>query len=446
MRLSVIGTGYLGAVHAACMASMGHDVVGVDTDATRIELLEHGHAPFFEPGLSKLVRRGIKAGRLQFSSSLTYAAEFADVHFICVGTPQLRSGAADVSYVEAAVTELASKVKRPALIVGKSTVPVGTAARLAAQIAHLMPAGDLIEVVWNPEFLREGYAVKDTMNPDRIVVGVHGPRGADVLQEVYEDLIHSGTPYMVTDLATAELVKVAANAFLATKVSFINAMSELCEQTGADVTTLAQAVGCDPRIGSRYLHPGLGFGGGCLAKDLRAFTARADELGVGEALNFLREVDAINLRRRRRTTEIATLMLGGSVADQAVAVLGASFKPNSDDVRDSPALDVATMLQSRGASVRVHDPQAIGNARVAAPSLDYTPDITKALEGARLTLHLTEWETYSNLDPATVRDVVEEPRLLDARNALDLDRWRKEGWIAHALGHALTPRTGPEPR
>jgi UDPglucose 6-dehydrogenase len=440
MRLTVIGTGYLGAVHAACMAELGHEVLGVDNDTEKTELLAHGHAPFFEPGLPELLSRGVDSGRLRFSSSVAEAAEFADVHFICVGTPQrMGSGAADVSYVEKAVRDLALNLHHPALIVGKSTVPVGTAARLSALATRVAPAGERVQVAWNPEFLREGFAVDDTLRPDRIVVGAQDPRAAEVLREVYDRLLDCDHPLIVTDLATAELVKVAANAFLATKISFINAMAEVCEKAGADVTVLATAIGRDPRIGPRFLTPGLGFGGGCLGKDIRAFVTRADELGVGKALNFLREVDEINLRRRRRTVDVATAMLGGSVNGRRIGVLGASFKPDSDDVRDSPALCVAASLQMQGAHVRVHDPQAIENARAAYPALDYTNEVCKALEGSHLTLHVTEWQDYRNLDPPLIRELVEEPRLLDARNALDHKRWRAGGWMVQAIGRPLLP-------
>jgi UDPglucose 6-dehydrogenase len=435
MRMTVIGTGYLGAVHAACMAELGHDVLGVDADPQKVDLLASGRAPFFEPGLPEMLARGVESGRLRFTVSLAEAAEFADVHFVCVGTPQRPgSHAADVSHVDAVVQQLARLLRRPGLVVGKSTVPVGTASRLAALVADLAPAGSDVDVAWNPEFLSEGFAVRDTLHPDRVVVGVRTERAGRLLQELYEPLLTGGAPFIVTDLATAELVKVAANAFLATKVSFINAMAEVCEATGADVSVLAGALGHDPRIGSRFLAAGLGFGGGCLPKDIRAFMARSVELGVGEALTFLGEVDRINMRRRRKIVETATAMLGHFLADKQIAVLGASFKPNSDDVRDSPALDVAASLQRGGARVRVHDPQAIENARAAIPTLDYTDDVTKALEGAHLTLHLTEWGEYRDLDPAILREVVAEPRLLDGRNALDLGRWARAGWVVRSPG------------
>lgn len=434
MRITVIGTGYLGAVHAAGMAQLGHDVLGVDVDAAKIEQLAAGHAPFFEPGFPELLRNNISAGRLKFSTSLKEAADFGDVHFICVGTPQSAgSTAADMKYVDAVIEGLGPNLKRPCLIVGKSTVPVGTAARLSTKLAELAPLAHA-EVAWNPEFLREGFAVNDTLHPDRLVVGVASP-GADAqLREVYATILDAGTPYISTDVATAELVKVSANAFLATKISFINAISEICEAVGADIMPLATALGYDARIGNRFLSPGLGFGGGCLPKDIRAFLARAEELGIEESLAFLRNVDSINVKRRQSAVKLARGMLGGSLDNRRIAVLGASFKPNSDDVRDSPALSVANALQSQGAHVRVHDPEAIENARAAYRSLNYTTEVEKALEGAELTLHLTEWQEYRQLDPTHLSTLVTSPCILDARNALDIDHWRAAGWTVRAMG------------
>jgi UDPglucose 6-dehydrogenase len=438
MRLTVIGTGYLGAVHAACMAELGHDVLGVDVDQAQIESLTRGRAPFFEPGFPELLSRAVASGRLRFTTSFAEAGRFGGVHFLCVGTPQSAgTGAADLRHLRSAVEQLARNVVRPSLVVGKSTVPVGTAAQLEALANTFAPAGREVTLAWNPEFLREGSAVGDTLRPDRIVVGTRTAEAVGVLREVYAAVLERGTPFIATDLATAELVKVAANAFLATKISFINAMAEVCEAADADVVTLAAAIGHDPRIGSRFLSAGLGFGGGCLPKDIRAFTARATELGVGRAVGFLREVDDINLRSRRRVVDLARRMVGTTLSGQRVAVLGAAFKPDSDDIRDSPALDVAASLHAEGAEVRVHDPQAVENAREAFPSLDFTTEVAKVTEGAHLVLHLTEWQEYRSLDPSSLLDLVATPRLLDARNALDLERWRHVGWIAQALGRPL---------
>jgi UDPglucose 6-dehydrogenase len=430
LRLSVIGTGYLGAVHAACMAELGHEVLGVDVDADRVAMLSRGQAPIFEPGLSELLGRNIAAGRLRFTTSLDAAAAFADVHFVCVGTPQ-RPGldAADLRPVDAVIDGLAAAVRRPCLVVGKSTVPVGTAARLGDRLATLSPVA--VDVAWNPEFLREGYAVHDTLHPDRIVAGVRSLAAERTLRQVYAAV---DAPFLVTDLATAELVKVAANAFLATKISFINAMAEVCETAGADVVGLADALGHDTRIGRSFLDAGLGFGGGCLPKDIRAFHARGVELGVGDAVGFLRDVDETNLRCRRRTVDLARDMVGGSFAGRDVAVLGAAFKPGSDDIRDSPALYVADAIAREGAQVRVHDPAALDNARAAFPELDYADDVPKACELADVVLHLTEWAQYRELDPARLATGVRHARLLDARNCLDRQRWTTAGWTVRSPG------------
>lgn len=435
MRITVIGTGYLGAVHAAGMAQLGHEVLGVDIDAAKIDRLNLGQAPFYEPEFPELLRANLASNRLRFSTSLQEAAGFGDVHFLCVGTPQLPgSTAADMKFVNGVIEELAPHLRRPCVIVGKSTVPVGTAARLTAMVAKLAPVGSMAQVAWNPEFLREGFAVNDTLNPDRLVVGVASADAETILKEVYAPILTAGTPYITTDITTAELVKVSANAFLATKISFINAISEVCEAVGADVMPLAAALGHDARIGSRFLSPGVGFGGGCLPKDIRAFLARAKELGVEEALEFLRNVDTINTNRRHGAVSLARKMLGNSLKGKRIAVLGAAFKPNSDDVRDSPALSVAHALQSHGAHVRVHDPQAIENARAAYPLLNYTTEVHKAFEGAQLAVHLTEWQEYRELDPWHISTLVTATQILDARNTLDIDNWRSAGWTVRAMG------------
>jgi UDPglucose 6-dehydrogenase len=435
MKITVIGTGYLGAVHAACMAEIGHDVLGVDVDEAKIAALATGRTPFFEPGLGDLLARTVNSGKLRFSTSLAETADFGDVHFICVGTPQRHgSYAADLQHIDAVVQGLAPHLQRDCLVVGKSTVPVGTASRLAGQVASLSPAGVGAEVAWNPEFLREGHAVNDTLHPDRLVAGVTSSRADDILRDVYAPIMAEGVPYISTDLSTAELVKVSANAFLATKISFINAMSDVCEASGGDIVTLAEAIGHDPRIGHRFLSAGLGFGGGCLPKDIRAFMARAGELGAEEALTFLREIDEINMRRRRRTVDMARTLVGGSFLGKNIAVLGAAFKPESDDVRDSPALNVAAAIHLQGGEVRVHDPEAIDNARALFPTLDYVYEVEKACERADIILHLTEWKEYRELDPAAVATVVRTPRVLDTRNALDIDLWRSAGWTFRALG------------
>ncbi|TDC57998.1 UDP-glucose/GDP-mannose dehydrogenase family protein [Actinomadura sp. KC345] len=439
-RLTVIGTGYLGATHAACMADLGFEVLGLDVDEERIARLSAGDLPFFEPGLEPVLRRGLESGRLRFTSSYTEAAEFGEVHFLCVGTPQ-KSGeyAADLTYVDDAIVTLAPLLHRPCLVVGKSTVPVGTAARLAETMARLAPVGDDALLAWNPEFLREGFAVQDTLHPDRIVAGLPADQGAaghaeKVLREIYRTMIAAGTPFITSDYPTAELVKVSANAFLATKISFINAMAEVCEAAHADVTKLSEALSYDDRIGGKFLGPGLGFGGGCLPKDIRAFMARAGELGADQALTFLREVDEINIRRRIRMVDLARQMLGGSFAGRTVGVLGASFKPNSDDVRDSPALDVAASIRAQGAAVTVYDPQAMRNARRAQPSLEYGESAMSAAHGAHVVLLLTEWAEFRDMDPLALGEAVAERNIVDGRNALDPERWRAADWNYRALG------------
>ncbi len=449
VKMSVIGTGYLGAVHAACMADLGHDVIGVDTDAERVASLNRGVAPLYEPGLDDLLKSALSSGRLKFTTDIQQAAQQADVHFICVGTPQIAGGeAADLSFVWSAVDSLAPHLRAGALVVGKSTVPVGTAEAVARRVIDLVPAGTAVETAWNPEFLREGFAIEDTVSPDRLVIGVsNDPRNRSTSQStdgvtqaeatlriVYSSILAKGTPLIVTDFATAELVKVAANAFLATKISFINAMAEICESTGANVTELANAIGQDPRIGSRFLRAGIGFGGGCLPKDIRAFMARADELGLAESVAFLREVDEINQRRRQAAKKHIVDMLGGQVDGKVIAFLGAAFKPDSDDVRDSPALQIAKELHDEGAIVRVHDPRAQNNAKRNYPELEYPPDVEQTVVGADLVAHMTEWGEYRKIDPKSMYELVRRRLLFDGRNELDLAAWQQAGWVTRSLG------------
>ncbi|WP_237571391.1 UDP-glucose dehydrogenase family protein [Mycolicibacterium lacusdiani] len=437
MRMSVIGTGYLGAVHAVCMAHLGHDVVAYDTDASKIDMLSAGSSPFYEPGFDELLATVLATGRLRFTKSPAEAVAGASVHFVCVGTPQLPgSDAADVQYVDGAFRMVAENADCDGLIVGKSTVPVGTAQRLAAELAT-SPLG--LELAWNPEFLREGKAIEDTLRPDRLVFGVTSEHAEKTLQEVYGPIIDAGTPHLTSDLATSELVKVAANAFLATKISFINAMAEVCDLVDADVVTLSRALGYDDRIGARFLNAGLGFGGGCLPKDIRAFSARAGELGASHTLRFLHEVDKINIRQREKAVEVARAAVGGEFLGKSIAVLGAAFKPNSDDVRDSPALNVAAAMHLKGADVRVHDPKAIENAKARFPTLGYFDSAEAACRNVDLVVLATEWEEYCTIDPVAFRSVVREPRLLDTRNAIDRQYWSDAGWQMFGLG-----RGGPK--
>ena len=433
LKLSVIGTGYLGATHAACMASLGFEVIGFDTEASKIDLLSKGKVPFYEPELEELLSDQIKSGRLTFTNNVADLAD-ADVHFICVGTPQIKNGnAADLTFVNSALESIAKHVKPGGLVVGKSTVPVGTATKLRNRLLELNPKADL---AWNPEFLREGFAVEDTLRPNRLVVGVENDSAEQLLKEVYATNLKDKTPWVRADLPTAELVKVAANSFLATKISFINAMAEICEAAGGDVTVLAKAIGYDPRIGSRFLQAGIGFGGGCLPKDIRAFMARAEELGASQAVEFLKEIDAINLRARQRIIELVRKDLSDNLQGKKVAILGAAFKPDSDDVRDSPALDIAAQIQAAGAIVTVHDPKAIANAQKRFPALNFAGDVNTTLKDAEIVLHLTEWKIYREIDPVKVKSIVKNPIVIDGRNALDRELWQSAGWKFRALGRS----------
>jgi UDPglucose 6-dehydrogenase len=430
--LSVVGLGYLGTTHAACMSSLGYTVIGIDTDKNKVAQLSRGELPFYEPGLEELLKSQLQSGRLTFSTDYSLV-EKADVHFVCVGTPQQKDSlAANMTYVRAAMASLAPHLKSGSLVVGKSTVPVGTAQILASEL----PTN--AELAWNPEFLREGFAIEDTLRPNRLVVGVTSDRAENIMREVYAPMVEIGTPWIRADLPTAELVKVAANSFLATKISFINAMAEVCEAAGADVTVLAQAIGHDPRIGNKFLQAGIGFGGGCLPKDIRAFMARAEELGAKAAVEFLREIDAINLRARQRIIEVVRSILSDDLTQFKIAVLGAAFKPESDDVRDSPALDIAAQLNGAGADVTVHDPKAIANAKKRFPALKFAETILDCLADADLVLHLTEWREYRDLDPKDLLSIVKTPRIIDGRNVLDREKWRSAGWKFHALGRSDT--------
>jgi UDPglucose 6-dehydrogenase len=433
LKLSVIGTGYLGATHAAAMASLGFQVVGIDVDEEKIAMLREGKVPFFEPDLEELLEAEVKTGRLTFATDFSAISD-CDVHFVCVGTPQKKDSlAADLTYVDASMKAVASHAKAGSLIVGKSTVPVGTADRLSRIVKEINPD---IELAWNPEFLREGFAVEDTLRPNRLVVGVTSNRAEDILKEVYAPLLANNVPWIRSDLPTAELVKVAANSFLATKISFINAMAEICEAAGGDVTVLAKAIGYDPRIGSRFLQAGIGFGGGCLPKDIRAFMARSEELGARQSLEFLREIDSINLRARQRMIDLVRQDLGLDLKGKKIAVLGAAFKPDSDDVRDSPALDIAVQISEAGAEVHVHDPKAIEPARRRFPKLTYSSSIEEVASGSDAILHLTEWKMYREIDPIILKPKVKQAIVIDGRNALDRERWLSAGWKFRALGRS----------
>ncbi|UUU19136.1 UDP-glucose dehydrogenase family protein [Streptomyces sp. DSM 40750] len=437
MKLTVVGCGYLGTTHAACMAELGHEVLGMDCDIDKVTVLASGKAPFFERGLDDLLSKHVKSGRLRFTASYAEAADFGDLHFIGVGTPQQPGEHAyDLTHLFTAVRQLAPRLTHPAVVAVKSTVPVGTAPRVRDLVHAYAPAGDAIEVAWNPEFLRESFAVEDTLRPDRLVLGFDTERSwaETVLRQCFEKIIKAGTPTIVTDWATAELAKASANAFLATKISFINAMAEVCEASGADVGRLADILGHDARIGRRGMRPGLGFGGGCLPKDIRGFMARAGELGVDQALTILREVDAINNRRRERMVDLAREQVGGNLGGRRITVWGAAFKPDTDDIRDSPALAVARKLHELGATVTVTDPQALDNARKLHPELDYADDPITAVQDTDLLLHLTEWPQYSHIDPHHLAARTTTPKVIDGRGTLDPARWREAGWTFRALG------------
>ncbi len=435
LRISVIGTGYLGLTHAVCMADLGHEVLAIDVDAEKIAKAARGETPFFEPGLEPLLRKNLDAGRLRFTDSFAEVGEFGDVHFICVGTPQVKdgSGSADLSYVFSAADALAPHLTRATLVVGKSTVPVGTSREVIARVHAAAPAGELVDYAFNPEFLREGYAVQDSLTPDRIVFGVTSDAAEKLMRAVYAIPLASGIPGMTMDLETAELVKVAANSFLATKISFINVMAEMCEASGGDVLKLADAIGIDERIGRKFLSPGLGFGGGCLPKDIRAFRATAEDKGVDSLVDLLTTVDAINLGRRDRVITLARQAVG-DLAGKRVAVLGAAFKPNSDDIRDSPSLAISGRMADEGAVVAVHDPVAMANAARVRPDLRYADSVHEAAEGADIVLHLTEWADYRAIDPDALRSIVANPVLIDGRCTLDAAAWRAAGWTVLVPG------------
>ena len=433
-RLSVIGTGYLGVTHSVCMASLGHEVVALDKDPEKILALAVGKMPFHEPELPEMLTSALARGKLSFTTEFKQIAEQADIHFLCVGTPQSDdSGAADLSQIKSAVAELAPLLTKPCLVIGKSTVPVGTAKWISDYFAENSPAGSEVHVVWNPEFLREGFAVQDTLHPDRVVLGITHEADVDILKEVYADALTAETPLIVTDYATAELVKVAANAFLATKISFINSFADLADKVGADVATLADAIGHDTRIGRKFLNAGIGFGGGCLPKDIRALQARATELGLSEQFAFLKNVDAVNQSRRTHVVELARKELG-SLSGKTITILGAAFKPDSDDIRDSPALDIALALADGGATVQLHDPVALPQVRARKLPVKAIDDVSEAFAGADLVLHLTEWQNYRELNPEKLGQTVKTKRIIDGRNVLDRNLWSNAGWQITYLG------------
>ncbi len=432
MKVTVIGLGYLGATHAVAMAELGHEVIGIEPDSSKLDSLKSGILPFHEPGLDQALTKVLQEQRITFQSEHNENSARADLHFICVGTPQTKgSDAADTSYVVSAAKELAAWIKPESVVAGKSTVPVGTAAGLRAAMSEI--AGFDVHMAWNPEFLREGTALEDSLKPDRIVVGTWSQHSVNILREVYAPILKTGTPFLELDVPTAELVKVAANAFLATKISFINAMAEVAEVSGADAVSLAKAIGYDERIGNKFLRTGIGFGGGCLPKDIRGFVARAEELGVGSAVDFLKDVDAVNLRRRDKVVELAKQELG-SLTGKAITMLGISFKPDSDDLRDSPALEISQRLTALGAKVTVHDPVSLVPLATRSPELLREENLISAASGAQLVILGTEWKQYREIDPVELGKVVATKTVIDGRNVLDVAKWQGAGWRVIALG------------
>ena len=427
----MIGLGYLGATHALAMAQLGHQVTGIDTDTAKVDSLNAGRAWFHEPGMQDALAESLSDGSVEFQSGFDLTTR-PEVTFICVGTPQsAASGSVDTSFVMSAGRSLARLITADEVVVGKSTVPVGTAALLRGQMSEI--AGFPIHLAWNPEFLREGTALRDSLNPDRIVIGSWDECSTQKLKEVYKPILDLGTPLVEVDVPTAELVKVAANAFLATKVSFINAMAEIAEASGADAVELARAIGYDDRIGNKFLRAGIGFGGGCLPKDIRGFVARADELGAGDAVSFLKDVDAINQRRREKVVELSRQELG-ELTSKKVLVLGLSFKPDSDDMRDSPALDIALRLAEAGAQVTVHDPVALRALGDKHEELIREQELTLAAKDQDLVILGTEWAEYKSMNPAEFGKLVANKLIIDGRNVLDVEAWQAAGWRLIALG------------
>ncbi len=435
MKISVIGLGYLGTTHAVAMAQLGHHVIGIEPDDTRIQALAAGILPFFEPGLEDALRQAVSSGNISFQTQHDDLSAASDIHFICVGTPQISGQqSADTSYVFAAASQLAAVLKPSSLVVGKSTVPVGTARNLITTMQEI--SGFTPRLCWNPEFLREGTALADSMSPDRIVIGSDDPEYNQALKTCYQTMTDQGIPILELDLETTELVKVSANAFLATKISFINAMAEIAEASGADAVRLAEAIGLDNRIGKSFLRTGIGFGGGCLPKDIRGFIARADELGVGESLAFLKEVDQINLRRRQRIVSLATEELG-QVSNKKITMLGISFKPDSDDLRDSPALEIALRLQALGGIFTVHDPVSLEALEKKSSGLISESDLLAALKDADLVILGTEWVEYKKLDPEALSSLPRVKTIIDGRNILNVESWQKAGWRIIAPGRNI---------
>ena len=443
MRLCVIGVGHVGLVTAACFAELGHDVVGVDDDAAKIAALDAGQAPFFEPGLSELVERHVEAGRLTFTGKHAEAIPGAEAVFICVGTPRRDDGAPNLSYVQAAAASVAQLAPSPTVVVEKSTVPVRTGERIKQALALQAQSqgGALVhQVASNPEFLREGAAVADTLRPDRVVVGADDPRAHEVLARVYAPLLaRHECPYVATDVRTAELIKHASNAFLATKISFINAVARICELAGADVQIVADAMGHDARIGRAFLNAGLGYGGSCFPKDVEAFVHIAADLGYD--FGMLRETERIN-REAKGWPLLQLRRLVWNLAGKEVAVLGVAFKPGTDDIRDAPALDVIEDLRAEGANVRLHDPVALEHVASRWADVRLCDKAEDALDGAHAVVVATEWDEYRAIAPTRLAELLTYPVVIDARSVWDPDALAEVGLTVASIGRPLVALPG----
>jgi UDPglucose 6-dehydrogenase len=432
MKIAMIGAGYVGLVSGACFSEFGVTVACVDKDAEKIARLRGGEIPIFEPGLDDLVARNAQAGRLAFASDLPEAVAGADAVFIAVGTPSRRGdGHADLTYVYAAAREIAHALTGYAVVVTKSTVPVGTGREVARIIRETNPQADF-DVVSNPEFLREGSAINDFMRPDRIVIGAEGERAQEVMRQLYRPLYLIETPILFTSLETAELVKYAANAFLATKITFINEIADVCEAVGADVHDVARGIGLDGRIGRKFLHPGPGFGGSCFPKDTQALARTAEQ--VGAPMRIVETVVAVNDARKRRMAQRIRVACGGAVAGKTLAVLGLTFKPNTDDMRESPSLVILPALQHDGATIRAFDPEGMNEARKLMPDLVYCKDAYEAMTGADALVILTEWNEFRSLNLGLMRERLRQPIVVDLRNVYSPGDMVAAGFIYHGIG------------
>ena len=437
MRIAMIGTGYVGLVSGACFSDFGHHVTCVDKDVSKIEALERGVMPIFEPGLDQLVERNVRGGRLTFTTNLAQAVSDADAIFIAVGTPSRRGdGHADLSYVFGATEEIARALKKPAVVVTKSTVPVGTGDEVERIIRETAPQAQAW-VVSNPEFLREGAAIEDFKRPDRIVVGTDDPQAAEMMREVYRPLYLNKSPLVITSRRTAELIKYAANAFLATKITFINEIADLCEAVGADVQDVARGIGLDNRIGSKFLHAGPGYGGSCFPKDTIALLKTAEDHQA--PLRIVESVVKVNDLRKRAMGRKVIQALGGEARGKTVALLGLTFKPNTDDMRDAPSLSIVQALQDAGATVRGYDPEGIEQARAMMASVDYYDDPYQAAEGADAVVLVTEWDVLRALDLRRLARSMAQPILVDLRNVYPVEDVENAGLHWHGIGRPSRP-------